>query len=82
MEKYIIDTCTWIEFFHERNGVKEHVDVMDPDPYEISPSGDPFFADSCNVKAVKDDISKAHSPQAEFTRLESKEDIMSMINAL
>ena len=25
---------------------------------------------------------KAHSPQAEFTRLESKEDIMSMINAL
>ena len=31
MEKYIIDTCTWIEFFHERNGVKEHVDVMDPD---------------------------------------------------
>ena len=31
MEKYILDTCTWIEFFHERNGVKEHVDVMDPD---------------------------------------------------
>ena len=54
----------------------------DADPYEISPSGDPFFADSRNVKAVKDDISKAHSPQAEFTRLESKEDIMSMINAL
>ena len=19
MEKYILDTCTWIEFFHERN---------------------------------------------------------------
>lgn len=31
MEKYILDTCTWIEFFHERNGVKEHVVVMDPD---------------------------------------------------
>lgn len=31
MEKYILDTCTWIEFFHERNGVKEHVDKMDPD---------------------------------------------------
>ena len=31
MEKYILDTCTWIEFFHERNGVKEHVGVMDPD---------------------------------------------------
>ena len=31
MEKFILDTCTWIEFFHERNGVKEHVGVMDPD---------------------------------------------------
>ena len=54
----------------------------DADPYEISPSGDTFFADSRNVKAVEDDIRKAHSPQAKFTRLESKEDIMSMINAL
>ena len=33
-------------------------------------------------KAVEDDIRKAHEPQAKFTRLESKEDIMSMINAL
>jgi tRNA(fMet)-specific endonuclease VapC len=31
MEKYILDTCTWIEFFHERNGVKEKVDSMDVD---------------------------------------------------
>ncbi len=31
MEKYILDTCTWIEFFHERNGVKEHIEEMDPD---------------------------------------------------
>jgi len=31
MDKYILDTCTWIGFFHERNGVKEHVDGMDPD---------------------------------------------------
>ena len=31
MEKYILDTCTWIEFFHERNGVKEHVDGIYPD---------------------------------------------------
>lgn len=31
MEKYILDTCTWIEFFHERNGVKTHVDELDPD---------------------------------------------------
>ena len=54
----------------------------DADPYKISPSGDTFFADSRNVKAVEEDIRKAHSPQAKFTRLESKEDIMSMINAL
>ena len=52
------------------------------DPYEVSPSGDPFFADSRNVKAVKDDIRRAHSPEAKFTRLESKEDIMSFINSL
>jgi hypothetical protein len=52
------------------------------DPYEISPSGDSFFADSRNVKAVKEDIRKAHAANAKFTRLESKEDIMSMINAL
>ena len=31
MEKYILDTCTWIEFFHERNGVKERVDSKDID---------------------------------------------------
>lgn len=54
----------------------------DADPYEISPSGDMFFADSRNVKAVEEDIRKAHDPQAKFTRLESKEDVMSMINAL
>ena len=54
----------------------------DADPYEVSPSGDPFFADSRNVKAVQEDIRKAHSPNAKFTRLETKEDIISMINAL
>ena len=31
MEKYILDTCTWIEYFHERNGVKERVDEKDID---------------------------------------------------
>ena len=31
MEKYILDTCTWIEFFHERNGVKERVASKDID---------------------------------------------------
>lgn len=56
--------------------------TYDADPYEVSPSGDPFFADSRNVKAVEEDIRKAHTPEAEFTRLESKEDIMSLINAL
>ncbi|MBQ2208334.1 MAG: PIN domain-containing protein [Prevotella sp.] len=25
MEKYILDTCTWIEWFQRRNGVPEHV---------------------------------------------------------
>ena len=28
MEKYILDTCTWIEYFHERNGVPKHVDAI------------------------------------------------------
>ena len=31
MEKFILDTCTWIEFFHERNGVKEKVESKDID---------------------------------------------------
>lgn len=52
------------------------------DPYEVSPSGDSFFADSRNVKAVKHDITEAHRPNAKFTRLESKEDIIAMINEL
>ena len=32
MEKFILDTCTWIEFFKERNGVKEKVITI----YKIS----------------------------------------------
>ena len=52
------------------------------DPYTISPSGDSFFADSRNIKAVEADIAAAHQPGAKFTRLETKEDIMQMINAL
>ena len=31
MERYILDTCTWIEYFHERYGVKERVDDKDID---------------------------------------------------
>jgi len=52
------------------------------DPYEISPSGDSFFADSRNVRAVEADIAKAHQLGAKFTRLESKEDITEFINSL
>ena len=52
------------------------------DPFEVSPSGDPFFADSRNLKAVEEDIENAHSPDAKFTRLESREDVMSMIESL
>ena len=52
------------------------------DPYEISPSGDTFFADARNVEAVKKDIAEAHRPGAKFTRLESKEDVMELIIAL
>ena len=29
MQKYILDTCTWIEFFHERHGVREHIAKME-----------------------------------------------------
>lgn len=28
MEKYLLDTCTWIEYFHHRHGVREHVEQM------------------------------------------------------
>ena len=31
MEKYILDTNTWIEYFHHRSGVRERVEAMDPD---------------------------------------------------
>ncbi len=52
------------------------------DPFEVSPSGDTFFADSRNVKAVEDDIAAAHAPGAEYTRLESKDDIMALMESL
>jgi len=52
------------------------------DPYDISPSGDDFFADSRNVEAVQRDIDEAHKPGAKFTRLESKDDVMAFINQL
>ena len=52
------------------------------DPYVYSPSGDTFFADSRNVKAVQDDIAAAHHKDSTFTRLETAEDIAAMLNAL
>ena len=52
------------------------------DPFEISPSGDSFFADSRNVEAVEKDIEMAHHPDAKFTRLENESDITSFINSL
>lgn len=52
------------------------------DPYTISPSGDSFFADSRNVKAVENDIAAAHQPGAKFTQLRTEDDVMQMINAL
>ena len=55
---------------------------MKPLTNNISPSGDRFFAAPRNVEAVKKDIAEAHSPEAKFTRLESKEDVMKLINSL
>ena len=52
------------------------------DPYDISPSGDSFFADARNVKAVEKDVEEAHRPEAKFTRLETEEDVMKLINSL
>ena len=51
-------------------------------PYDISPSGDDFFADVRNVEAVQRDIDAAHAPRAKFTRLETKEDVTALINSL
>ena len=60
--------------------------LMEPsyeiDPFTYSPSGDKFFSDSRNVQAVEQDIAAAHRSDAKFTRLTSKEDIMSMIDSL
>ena len=52
------------------------------DPFEISPSGDSFFADSRNVEAVRKDVEAAHRPGAKFMRLGSREDVIRMIDSL
>ena len=45
------------------------------DPYEISPSGDPFFADKRNVEYVRKSIEEAENEDSERTVLNTKEDI-------
>ncbi len=45
------------------------------DPYEISPSGDPFFADRRNVEELNRRIEEAHKDGAHGTVLKSREDI-------
>ena len=50
MERYILDTCTWIEYFHERYGVKERVDDKDIDQ---------IFVSSHSVPMTSNEIAKA-----------------------
>lgn len=52
------------------------------DPFEISPSGDSFFADRRNVDAVMKDVEMAHRPGAKFKCLKNKADVMEMIDTL
>lgn len=64
MEKFILDTCTWIEFFHERNGVKEKVDSKDVDQ---------IFASEVTLAeltygAIKSEDYKRHIKEPEWLR--------------
>lgn len=60
---------------------KKKVKTLDPeiaaipeefrcDPYEVSPSGDPYFADQRNVEAVRQRLEHAHSDKAEFVKID------------
>ena len=49
------------------------------DPYEVSPSGDPFYADKRNVEAVRKACEAAHSKDAVFVKID---DIHSFIESL
>lgn len=51
-------------------------------PYEVSPTGDSFFADARNVKAVEEDIAASHKPDAKFAHLETKDDVKQLIDSL
>lgn len=49
------------------------------DPFEVSPSGDPFYADKRNVEAVRKACEAAHSKDAVFVKID---DIHSFIESL
>lgn len=49
------------------------------DPYEVSPSGDPFYADKRNVEAVRKACERANSKDAVFVKID---DIHSFIESL
>ena len=56
MEKFLLDTCTWIEFFHERNGVPEHARKAGRDVkvYDISE----VFEEYGQIRCALNKISK------------------------
>ena len=53
------------------------------DPYEIIPSGDPFFADKRNVEFVRKRLEDAqHSDPNTLVRTKSREEIEKLIESL
>ena len=53
------------------------------DPYEVSPSGDPFFADRRNVEYVGKCLEEAqHSDPSKLVRTKSREEIKQLIDSL
>lgn len=53
------------------------------DPYEISPSGDPFFADKRNVEYVRKRLEDAqHSDPSTLVRTKNREEIEKLIESL
>ena len=53
------------------------------DPYEISPSGDPFFADKRNVEELRRRIDDAHNGRSKIVAtLQTREDITRFLESL
>ena len=53
------------------------------DPYEISPSDDPFWSDANNVAKLNHALAEARNPENKIVAtLKSKEDIDEFINTL